>query len=567
MNNRRINRNPFLHFTLALILVSPAGFIFPVKAAQLVDIIPTELINNWDICLHYESREPDCNKRAVPEENISLPAFVTYQTYSKDFIINSKLKNTAMGVWVSDIDDVDTISINNELVGKTGQFLPSYEMGFRQRRLYLIPSELLNYNQFNRIEIKTFSSRNQPGLLTTPPALVNYLEFQGKIHKQDYVYAISSAVLLLLMIFPAFFYVVVKGSYESPFFLLYLLSFVVISIARSKIPAFMGLDLSSAFKIESVMLNVGLISLGIFVYRFFELDIRKIHRAGMAIMGVSGLVLVLWPLNIHLRLIAEVNYWLLIVLTFLVTGSANIIALHKKRKYSIALFIVCLAGWFILLYDVLMQSRNLFELNLVIYSSFIPFAATLHAATLTLFLTHKYWHFFKGATYDHITGAMLRPAFSQRLSEEMQRNSRNNDVLIVAFIDIQQSTKMTASYGYSSSNQIIASISNSLSNILNPYDLICRYNDDQFCIVTSINQDEDPDTSLNNIYKKLINVQQPINKNLEFYLDVRIGGIIYNRDQHLSTSHLIQDASFALSKTKNQSQQVNLLTQSPLVSS
>jgi len=221
--------------------------------------------------------------------------------------------------------------------------------------------------------------------------------------------------------------------------------------------------------------------------------------------------------------------------------------------------------WLLLVFDASMQSAGILKFNMAMHKEIIPLCFTLIGIIFSLMITHKYWQYFKASTYDNLTGTLLRPAFFQRLSEEMQRNQRGDSKLLVAVIDIQQTRDINASFGYSTANQLILTVSNSLTKVLRPFDLICRINDEQFCIAAAIDSQVDAESCLKRIYKELMKIEQPLDQDLELYLDTRVGGIIYNKEQHLSVSQLLQDANYALSKAKSQPTHNYLLIQNSIV--
>ncbi len=550
----------FQFVTSILVLVT-----FPTQGAQLINKLPAELKTRWQVCNHFDNREAECSERDLPFEVTRLEDAVIFQTFEKQFILSSDLRRETFGVWLPHIDDVDEVFINNELVGKTGKFLPSFESGFRYPRLYLVSNEILNFNQFNQIRIKTSSSRSLPGIQSDAPVIGGYIDIQHRIQKQDHIYIIAASLLLLLTVFQIFYFIVVKDNYETIYFSIFLIAYASVAIARSMLPLELGLDLSATFKIEIFMHNLGMASLSMFLFKLFELEIRPIYQIGIGLIGLSGLATILWPFALSLRLIAEANLWITVVTSFLVIGSALIIAVHKQRKYCWLVMITCALGWLILIFDALMLSPGLFNIELPIISPIIPITATIVGIVFSLTLTHKYWRFFKGSTYDHLTGTLLRPAFFQRLSEEMQRSARGSSQLLVAVIDIQQTKKMTTSYGYSLGNHLLIIVSNALTKVLRPFDLICRFSEEQFCVAASIVGRQDAESCIKRVYEELISIQQPIDKGVEVFVDARVGGVIYNPDQHLSVSHLLQDANYALSKAKNQSKNNYLLIKNPTV--
>ena len=382
----------------------------PAFGAQLINNIPVVLENNWDVCLHFESSSSECNQINLPESVQRLPSSATHQTYSKEFVISSELKSEPLGLWFRTIDDVDRVIINDQQIGSTGKFPPpNFESAFRHQRVYFIPSEVIRYNQFNRIEVHTFSSRSRTGIQTEAPMIGNYVQIQEQIQESDYLYVVVAAVLLMLTVFPIFYFIVLKGNYETLFFIFFLVALATLSLARSQIPVHFELDLSSLFKLEVFMLNASIIAVTLFLFHFFELELRLIYSSGLYLLGIAGLIIIIWPNMIQMRQIVEVNYWLLILVNFLVAGSALIIALHKQRRYTWVMMFTCAAAWVVLCYDSLMMSSSLFEINLVQRPSVVPIFSAITGIIFTLTLTHKYWHFFKGSTYDHLTGTLLRP--------------------------------------------------------------------------------------------------------------------------------------------------------------
>ena len=537
----------------------------PLHAAQLIDNIPSQLERSWFVCSVFETAPRQCVNADLPFEQSQLDKTVRFQTYTKDVIISSELKKQPLGIWIENVDDVDTILFNGEFVGKTGEFLPDYDTGFRQSRLYLIPSEIILYNQFNRIEIQTFSSRNKSGLSSSIPTIGNFLTIQSKIQQLNYPFIIVIAMLLLLIVFPVFYFIVLKGNYETVHYILFLIGFAAVAFARSQIPNSTGLNLSSMLKLEVFALNLGVVGICLFIFRFFELELRNAYAAGLYLLGVSGLTIIIWPQTLQIRFLMELNFWLIIVVIFFVNGSALVIALHKQRKYAATLGMLFVIGWLILIYDAIMHSSTLLDFEITMRPQVLTTASAIFGLILALTLTHKYWDYFKGSTYDHLTGTLLRPAFFQRLAEEMQRCHRGDGLLLVAVIDIQQARKISANYGYSIGNHLLTTVSNSLTKVLRPYDLICRFSDEQFCIAAAITDRESAENCLQRMYSELVNIQQPINDSFELFIDARIGGVVYDLDQHLSVSHIIQDANYALSKSKSESQPSFLLDQSPLI--
>ncbi len=547
-------------FTSLLVLLS-----VPIFAAQLIDKIPSKLEGNWSICIHFEESKPECNNQSNSYLSHLFEKAVYRFVYQKEFIISSDLQTTSFGIWLGAVDDVDEVRINGHLVGKTGSFPPHFQSGFRYQRLYLIPSIFLNYNQFNQLKIKTFSSINSAGLNDPPIVIDDFFEINRRQQLKENTYTIAISALLLLTLIQMFYYFMVKDSNETIYLSTFLLAFAVIAFTRSQTPLNMGLDLSSIFKTEIFMLATGMVAFTFYIFRFFDLEIRKLYVSILIGIGLLGIMSIIFPDPMQIRYIGEIAYWLIIIFSLFTIGSAVVISTRKRRKYSLIIGLLCIFGWIVLCYDAASQSSLSFIPKLPLLPFIVPITATVIGICMALAITHKYWQIFKGATYDHLTGTLLRPAFFQRLSEEIQRSQKSSSLLLVSMINIQEVKKISASYGQNVGNRMLLIISESLTKLLKPFDLICHFSDDEFCIATNVESRRDAEKYLAKIHHTLVNTQQIVGKETEIFIGAKLGGVIYNPDQHLSVSQLLQDANYGLARAKNQNNNDYVLMNNPTI--
>ena len=534
-------------------------------SAQLIDSIPTELTQNWRVCINYETRAAVCETKVTPAIQQEIKEAVRSFVYKKDFIISSQLQRTTLGIWLNVVDDVDEVKINGKLVGKLGHFPPQYESAFRHKRLYVIPSIYLNYNQFNHLEIKTFSSINQPGLGKKPILLGEYFQIAQYQQELDYIYLICVVVLLLLTLFQMFYYFMIKGSNETIFLSMSLVSFAVIAFLRSDAPLHIGLNLSAAFKVEFFMLSFSFIALSLFALRFFELRLRHRYIIASVIAGIPGILAILYPNPLHIRYIFETGYIVMGTAEIFMLISIIIFSIQKKRKYSSAMAAllgsICLG----ICFDAFSQTKAIFNWQLPILPFFLPFVVASASIGMALTITHKYWQVFKGATYDNLTGTLLRPAFFQRLTDEMHRCQIDKSGLMLAVINMEEVKDIGVSYGRIARNKTLTLVSEKIVSSLEPSDLVCHFNDDEFCISTNIESKQQAENQLRNLHRALLNTQQLIGKDTEFYVSSKIAGVIYNPDRHLSISQLIQDANFGLSKLESEGNGEFILIDNPVI--
>lgn len=545
------------HFWIQLgLLLSLAT---PISAAQLVDKIPAPLHGSWTTCINYQEQDTECAVQKSPLITRDISGEVKHFTYRKEFIVSSDLQQSTLGIWLNIVDDADEVRINNRLIGKTGNFPPQYESGFRYKRLYLIPSVYIKYNQFNQLEIKTFSSVNLPGLSDKPVIIGDYFKMSHYQQELDYTYVICISILLLLSLIQVFYYFMVKGTNETIFLSLSLISFALIAFIRSDAPMHIGLDLSSVFKVEMFILSFASIALSLFSLRFFELRIRPRYVIACTIIAITGMISILYPNPILARYISEVSYFVIGISSSFMLISAIIFSMTKRRKYVAVMGLLFATISLALAYDAFSQARAFLNLPLPILPFVLPLTVTLASIAMTLTITHRYWQKFKGATFDHLTQTLLRPAFFQRLTEEMNRSQAYKLNTLFAIINLEEVKNIGVSYGQIASDKMLKTVSNKLIELLEPTDLVCLFNDDEFCITTNVESTKHAENQLRNIHRALANTQQVINKHTEIYISTKIAGIIYNPDRHLSISQLLQDANYGLAKIKTENDKDYLL--------
>ncbi len=547
-----LSTHQLIKFFLIIALLSYAFLSAQITSAgELVNQLPKTITEGWEICNHYKTKTPECETNNLPLSQKKSNESVEYQSFTKNFILGKTLDYDSLSLWFKNIDDVDEVYVNNTLVGKTGRFLPDFQSGFRQQRLYSIPNEILRFNQINQLKVKTYSSRHLTGL-TEPPLMGEHLSFYKQVYNSNTVLLTSATILFLITLLQVFYFIMVKGGRETLYLSLFFMIYGVISLLRSELPNELGLDSTGILQLEAFLLNLSIIIITLFLFDFFELELRRYYRIGLYILGGFSIFIVVWPYSPNIRLLFEINYIVLLIGSFLISGSGLLIGLHKKRKYIYSIYSLCSIGVALMTYDFMMHANGLLGLDLVLRKSIIPVYSAFYGVAFSLIIVHRYWNFFKGTTYDHLTGTLLRPAFFQRLTEEMQRFQRSNDKLLVAVIDIQQVKEISKNYGNSITNHLLITVSQSLSKVLRAFDLICRLSDEQFCIAVSVHQKDDAKIFIQRVYDEIIAMRQTVNQETDLFVDVRIGAVVYNQQQHLSVSHLLQDAGYALSKAQDQ---------------
>ncbi len=548
---------------LGFLALSWLNMIVGAQSAQLVDQLPSEINDHWSICAIYIDGESDCQSSALQNVKPSFERPVSRFIYTKPLIISSELNQSILGLWLNVVDETDEVRLNGYLIGKTGHAPPNYQSGFRHQRLYLLPSYAIKYNQFNQLEIKTFSGINRPGIRYHSVFIDNYLDLLEEQKRGNALYVAIMTILILLTLFQLYYYFMVKGSDEVIYLTVFLLAFILITFTRSPAPLHIGLDLNAVLKIEMFLMSVGFVSFIFFIFRFFELTIKKQTIFGSIAISLVGIVSIVYPNPLHLRIIYEFGYWIICFFALFTLGYAMLMASSQSMKYTRYVNIISFLAWLVICFDALSQSKILFDRHFELFPWLLPFTAALVGIAMVTATTYKYWQFFKTANYDHLTGMLLKPAFFNRLNDKLSHLRDNEQVLLVAVISIGEISHISSSFGQGVGNHILQLISQTIYKYITPIDLVCQFNRQEFCIAVNLTKQAEAENFIRRFHKGLVSNQQPIGEDTELYIGAKIGAVLYNTEQHQSVTQLLQDANYGLERAKNHPSQDVILVSNP----
>ena len=77
-------------------------------------------------------------------------------------------------LYIGSIDDSDEVYFNGTKIGGSGSLPPKYISAWDKKRIYLIPEELIRYNQDNVIAVRVYDEMKEGGIRTGPVAI--YME-------------------------------------------------------------------------------------------------------------------------------------------------------------------------------------------------------------------------------------------------------------------------------------------------------------------------------------------------------------------------------------------------------
>lgn len=91
----------------------------------------------------------------------------------------------------------------------------------------------------------------------------------------------------------------------------------------------------------------------------------------------------------------------------------------------------------------------------------------------------------KNLMIDHLTGVYNRLSSEKRISEDIARVKRNNEILTIAMFDIDDFKLYNDYYGHSVGDECLIEVANTVKNNLRENDWIARWGGDEFLVVFS----------------------------------------------------------------------------------
>jgi len=154
------------------------------------------------------------------------------------------------------------------------------------------------------------------------------------------------------------------------------------------------------------------------------------------------------------------------------------------------------------------------------------------------------------AHFDSLTGLPNRFLSLDRLKQLLHKAKRNNKLVAVLFLDLDDFKKVNDSLGHDTGDQLLIKAAERLSHQLRSGDTVGRLGGDEFIVLLGgLNKQEEVQHIAHNLlkqFRKAFNVDDR-----EFILTLSIGISIYP-DDALSSSDLLQKADVAMYHSKSQ---------------
>ena len=154
------------------------------------------------------------------------------------------------------------------------------------------------------------------------------------------------------------------------------------------------------------------------------------------------------------------------------------------------------------------------------------------------------------ATFDRLTGVANRQALLAHLYAELERASRYERPLCVAFIDIDNFKSINDMYGHAAGDVILRGVAQTISENLRSSDLIGRYGGEEFMLIlTETNVEEG--AALSEKLRTLVErARYPIQGNTAMTVTISVG-VAGGLGQRLRLENLVRDADAAMYSAKS----------------
>ena len=154
------------------------------------------------------------------------------------------------------------------------------------------------------------------------------------------------------------------------------------------------------------------------------------------------------------------------------------------------------------------------------------------------------------ATIDRLTGVSNRQALLAHLFAEVERATRYERPLCVAFVDIDHFKAVNDSYGHAAGDIVLRGVSQTIAQSLRTSDLIGRYGGEEFMLIlTETNVEEGAELS-EKLRKLVERASFKVDGNPALSVTISIG-IVGGSGQQLRMETLVRDADAAMYSAKS----------------
>ncbi|MBE7412869.1 MAG: sensor histidine kinase [Leptospiraceae bacterium] len=215
---------------------------------------------------------------------------IGYHWYRCKFYIPENLKewNEPLSISLGEVRDVDEVYFNGNLIGSTGQTVPTLSVDLHKFRVYTIPKKFF-INGSNLIAIRIYSSTNTSGFII-PPAINNQLEITKSVARKNIFGIMSGYVFLMMGIFFIMASIVKSTNRGNLFFSLFSIALGFYTLLRTQYRYRIFEDFALSFKIELIIV----ITLPVLFVNFLYMYLNQKRNLLLYVYEIGMMILLLF---------------------------------------------------------------------------------------------------------------------------------------------------------------------------------------------------------------------------------------------------------------------------------
>jgi len=516
--------------------------------------LPITLNQNWTVCVEHNSpNEVSC--RSLPKVGSIETVFENfngYAIYRTSFSLENNLEQHPLSLFIPHLRDADKVYLNGELVGQTGSFPPSFEKATLYSRTYPLPSKQLKFGKAasNELVISVYNHARQGGISGGPPIINTTAVIYDEQIGAEGLLMLYVGIMLIIAAVQIFYFVAQPQSRDHLYFAAFCACEAVYILTYSNFAFQSGLHLNTIFRANIVLFGVLTLLFYLFLTHFFKCQIPKWFTIPIVtLLIVISLITVFIPID-HIydivHLLQALSIFVLVPFYLYLFYRAISEKLPYAKLMAWALCIFILAVVFDILVDLQVIPSFMNELEGLLSPIFLIGIFLI----LTLILIHKHLQYYRYATYDYLTNCLRRSAFVERLTEELFRIHRSEDVIVLALLDIDDFKQINDKYNHIMGDNILRTVATRTHDVLREFDLLGRYGGDEFIIAAQVSDQHDALQLLKRIHKNI--TEEPIIRDNKktINVSVTIGGITTDPKHSATAEELIELADEILVKGK-----------------
>ena len=514
---------------------------------------PLEIKTGWKFC-PVENYQIDINVSTIKCYPIELPIawesivpdYDGYGILYTEFELPQQYSKIPLAIFMDRVRDADKTFINNIPVGETGNFPPEFDKAVLYSRLYEIPHESLKFGEKNQLKLWIYNDARPGGLTQSIPIIDSHAKLLAAFYQDNYQALIFIVILTIFGLLHFIYFIFNQEAEENFFYSLFLFCWSLYLYTYSNIPLSSGLSMNLLFRSNVALFFTIFSLLPLFIYKFFQQPLSRVLKVIVSISLLFVPVCFILPepglLYYPLEFVQLLTIPALISVYWLLFRAVKAKLAYARPITLVMILYTCLGSFDIMLDFIQPDKLN----HLSLYG---PWALLVLTIVLTLIVAHKNLSYYKDATIDRLTGTLRFNEFKERLEQETFRADRENKILTIVMLDLDNFKLINDNYGHIQGDRVLTLVSTVLHKELRHFDLLARYGGDEFCIAATLEDPQKARDFVERLHSQLNQLEFNFNGKIE-RITSTMGAIARTVGDFRSSEILIEQADNLLIQAK-----------------